>query len=233
MSNKIDFIKETFLKAKIELDNVKAEKFLTFAEFLIEYNKKVNLTAIKSFKDIVIKHFVDSCIITSLFDIQDGSSFIDVGCGAGFPSIPMMIMRDDLKATLVDSNGKKIKFIRYALEKLDLNATLINQRSEDLPKYHRDNYDFAIARAVAALPVICELCLPYVKKNGVFYAMKGSVDELSIVNNAIKLLGAVHQQTKEFYLPNGDFRRIYSILKIRETDAKYPRNYSQILKRPL
>lgn len=232
-NEKINNLHKNFNFAGFELTDKQVERFILLADFMVEYNKNVNLTAITDFEQIIIKHFVDSIMILKYCDIPHNASFIDVGTGAGFPSLPIMIMREDLRFTLVDSNGKKTTYLNEVLQKLGLNAEVIQSRSEDLPKKMKNSFDFAIARAVAALPIICELCLPFVKVGGCFIAMKGSLDEIDNARKGISTLGGEFQNLWEFNLPNGDKRKAYIICKKEQSNEKYPRNYAQILRKPL
>lgn len=232
-SDRMEVLHDYFKHVGLELSEKQAERFILLADFMVEYNKNVNLTAITDFHQIVIKHFVDSVMVLKYCDVPQNASFIDVGTGAGFPSLPILIMREDLDFTLVDSNGKKTTYLNTVLHEIGLNAQIVHSRSEDLPNGMRNSYDFAIARAVASLPVISELCLPFVKVGGSFLAMKGSVDELDSARNAFAILGGKFESLWEFNLPGGDERKVYGIRKIERTGEKYPRNYSQILKKPL
>lgn len=146
-----------------------------YAELLVDWNEKINLTAITDPEGITVKHFLDSLLIFKYVDIKDNSSYVDVGTGAGFPGIPMKIYRNDLDCTLIDSLNKRIIFLNDVSEKLYLPMKCIHFRAEDGGKKpdYREKYDISVARAVAALPVLCEYCVPYVKIGGNFIAMKG------------------------------------------------------------
>lgn len=224
---------KTFSSADIEISERQAEQFRILYEFMVEYNKNVNLTSITEFDDVVMKHFVDSVLPFTLIEFDKGASFIDVGTGAGYPSLPLLIMFPSLKGTLCDSLGKRCTYLELALGKIGANAEVIHARGEELGRKRREQYDLATARAVAALPVLTELCLPFVKVGGEFVALKSVNEDVSAANNAIKLLGGRLDKTFDYKLPNGDDRRLAIIKKISQTPTKYPRSYANITKKPL
>ena len=160
---KIEYILKEFDKCDISLSKEQGEKLLKLYDFLVEYNEKVNLTAITDFEEVVIKHFVDSILPFSKLSIDKGASFIDVGTGAGFPSIPLLIYRPDLEGTLLEALNKRCVFLEAACELVGVKAKVVHGRAEDYAKDKREQFDIATARAVAAMPVLCEYCLPYVK----------------------------------------------------------------------
>lgn len=228
---------ELLEQVHLSVDDEKYEKLYKYSEMLIDWNKKVNLTAILSPEDISQKHFLDSVLPFSLFNIKNGAKIIDVGTGAGFPSCPLKIFRDDIKITLLDSLNKRIKFLETLSDELSLEAECIHGRAEELGHKdgYRENFDIATARAVAALPILCEYCLPFVKVGGYFIALKGgnSEDEISDAKNAIKILGGKIDRIIDYSLPNGDKRALIAIKKISQTASKYPRNKGQMTKKPL
>ena len=224
---------KTFKSAGIEISERQAEQFRMLYDFMIEYNKNVNLTSITEFDDVVMKHFVDSVFPFTLIEFDKGASFIDVGTGAGYPSLPLLIMFPSLKGTLCDSLGKRCTYLELALEKIGVSAEVIHARGEELGRKRREMYDFATARAVAALPVLTELCLPFVKVGGEFVALKSVNEDVSAANNAIKQLGGRSDKTFDYKLPSGDDRRLAIIKKISQTPTKYPRSYANITKKPL
>lgn len=230
---KIEFILNEFNKCNITLSGEQADKFVKLYEFLVEYNKNVNLTAITDFKEVVIKHFVDSVLPFTMVDIKANSSFIDVGTGAGFPSIPLMIVRSDLKGTLLEALNKRCVFLEKACELVSIKATVVHGRAEDYAKEKRESFDFATARAVAAMPVLSEYCMPYVKTGGKFIALKSVNEEIEQSESAIKTLGGKISEVKDYTITNGDNRRLFVIEKISHTPTKYPRNPSMIKKKPL
>lgn len=230
---KIEFIISEFQKCNIELSQDKADKLLKLYEFLVEYNQNVNLTAITDFEEVVVKHFIDSVLPFSMIDIKENSSFIDVGTGAGFPSIPLMIVRPDLKGTLLEALNKRCVFLEKACELADVDAKVVHGRAEDYTKEKREAFDFATARAVAAMPVLCEYCIPYVKTGGRFIALKSVNEDESQCEKAVKVLGGKIEKIKDYTITNGDSRRLFVVEKIGHTPTKYPRNPSIIKKKPL
>ena len=230
---RIKFIISEFKKCNIELSEEKADKLLKLYEFLVEYNQNVNLTAITDFEEVVVKHFIDSVLPFSMIDIKENSSFIDVGTGAGFPSIPLMIVRPDLKGTLLEALNKRCVFLEKACELTEVDAKVIHGRAEDYAKEKREAFDFATARAVAAMPVLCEYCIPYVKTGGRFIALKSVNEDETLCEKAVKVLGGKIAEIKDYTITNGDSRRLFIIDKVSQTPTKYPRNPSLIKKKPL
>lgn len=230
---RIEFIISEFQKCNIELSQDKANKLLKLYEFLVEYNQNVNLTAITDFEEVVVKHFIDSVLPFSMIDIKENSSFIDVGTGAGFPSIPLMIVRPDLKGTLLEALNKRCVFLEKACELADVDAKVVHGRAEDYAKEKREAFDFATARAVAAMPVLCEYCIPYVKTGGRFIALKSVNEDETQCEKAVKMLGGKIEKIKDYTITNGDSRRLFVVEKIGHTPTKYPRNPSIIKKKPL
>ncbi len=228
-----EYIIEAFGAAGIEIDAEKAKKLAELSEFMVEYNKNVNLTAITDFKEIVEKHFIDSILPFTSLKIAENSSFIDVGTGAGFPSLPLLIWRDDLKGTLCDSLQKRCVYLEKACEKLGIKAEIVHARAEELGRERREKYDFATARAVSAMPVLTEFCLPFVKKDGLFIALKSVNEDTKSAENAIKTLGGRLEEVRDYALPSGDKRRIMIVKKISQTPTKYPRSFANISKKPL
>lgn len=223
-----------FEKYGLTLNADQYEKFDLYADFLCEYNKNVNLTAITEPYEILVKHFIDSVLALKFVKIPENSAIIDVGTGAGFPSVPIKIMRDDIKLTLLDSLAKRITFLEKLCEKLGIEAEFIHGRAEDIGKTveYREKFDFSCARAVANLSVLSEYCLPFVKVGGIFIAMKGPNEEIETSENAIKLLGGEISEVSDYDL-GVDRRKIIFVKKISQTPTKYPRNSSQIKKKSL
>ena len=210
------------------------QKFNTYAEFLVEYNNKVNLTAITDPEQILIKHFLDSCLLLKHLEIAENSAIIDVGTGAGFPSVPLKIIRPDLKITLLDSLDKRITFLEQLCDKLEIEAEFIHGRAEDIGKKpeYREKFDVASARAVANMSVLSELCLPFVRVGGYFAAIKGPGEDVLSSSSAVEKLGGGEIFVVDYTL-EGDGRRIAAVKKISQTSTRYPRNWSQIKKKPL
>lgn len=221
----------------VELSESKIRDFFTYMEELVEWNKKINLTAIVEMSDIIDKHFVDSLTISQY--INDNESIIDVGTGAGFPGIPLKIARDNLKIDLLDSLKKRVNFLNEIIDKLELkNITAIHSRAEDesSKKEKRENYDVAVSRAVANLPVLLEYLLPFVKLGGKCICMKGMNIEEEINNSkkALKELGGEIEEVKKLQLPNTDAtRNIIIVRKIANTPKKYPRKAGIATKSPI
>lgn len=230
---RIEFIISEFQKCNIKLSQDKADKLLKLYEFLVEYNQNVNLTAITDFEEVVVKHFIDSVLPFSMIDIKENSSFIDVGTGAGFPSIPLMIVRPDLKGTLLEALNKRCVFLEKACELTGVDPKVIHGRAEDYAKEKREAFDFATARAVAAMPVLCEYCIPYVKTGGRFIALKSVNEDETQCEKAVNVLGGKIAEIKDYTITNGDNRRLFIIDKVSQTPTKYPRNPSMIKKKPL
>lgn len=209
-------------------------KFDKYAEFLVEYNKNVNLTAITSPDEILIKHFIDSALIIKHIDIPHDSSLIDVGTGAGFPSIPIKILRNDLKITLLDSLAKRVNFLEKLCELIEIDSDCIHGRAEDVAKMpeYREKFDVSCARAVANLSVLSEYCIPFVKVGGSFISMKGPNEDISASENAVSILGGKIMGIHDYKL-DSDMRKIMEIKKISQTPTKFPRNSSQIKKKSL
>lgn len=222
-------------KLGISLSAEALKRFDLLAERLVSWNKKVNLTAITEPEDIVIKHFVDSISPLAHISLPEGASFIDVGCGAGFPGLPILIARDDLDAVFLDSIEKKLKFIDDVLENTGLFGTTVHGRAEDvgIKTEYREQFDCAFTRAVAPLNILAEYCLPLVKVGGIYVSMKGAEDETELGASAIKELGGEIEQVVSFKLPNGDSRNLIIIRKVSQTSAKYPRKSKKIANAPL
>lgn len=228
---------ELFGGGKIEINEKQYEKFSLYAELLCEWNEKINLTAITDPEGIAVKHFFDSVYPFTLFEVAEGAKIIDVGTGAGFPSCPLKIMRDDVKITLLDSLNKRINFLGQLSDRLELGATCIHGRAEELGRNGecREQFDIATARAVANLTELCEYCLPFVKVGGYFAALKGSSgeEELKEAKSAVKVLGGKVEEMFEYELPTGDGRTLILIKKTGNTPEKYPRNKGQMKKKKL
>lgn len=227
------YVIEQFKSADISINEEQADKYVRLCDYMVEYNKNVNLTAITEFEDVVMKHFIDSVLPFSCLEIEEGSSFIDVGTGAGFPSLPLLIYRPDLKGTLCDSLNKRCVYLEKVCEELGIKAEIIHARSEELGQKKRECFDFSTARAVAAMPVLMEYCLPFVRVGGSFIALKSVNEDINDAQNAAALLGGKIEKVSDYSLPNGDARRLVITKKIKQTPTKYPRNSGIISKKPL
>lgn len=228
----IDNFKKQLKSQGIELSDKQARQFEDYKILLQEYNEKMNLTAIIESEEIYIKHFYDS-IIPSFYHKLSGS-LLDVGAGAGFPSLPLKIIYPDLDVTILEPITKRCNFLKVVTNKLGLDVKIVNERAEDYIKDSIVKYDFVTARAVANMQILSELCLPFVKVNGYFIAMKGSrfQEELDQAKNALTLLKSSVENIYEENL-NGASRATIFIKKHANTPSKYPRNYSQIKQKPL
>ena len=218
------------------IENEKREQFDKFSYLLTEYNKICNLTSVTDPKGVEYKHFYDSIFGEKL--ISFGASVVEIGSGGGFPSIPLKIVRDDLKFTLIESTEKKCRFLRSVVESLSLKCVQVqNIRAEEGAhnKNLREKFDFAVARAVAQLNTLCEYCLPFVRVGGKFIAYKGdNREEINSAENAIKVLGGEIEEIVDYSLPE-DFgkRKLVVIRKIKNTPPLYPRGQGKERKQPL
>lgn len=212
------------------------EKFETYRALLLEYNERYNLTTILEEKDMFYKHFLDSVVGEKSF--KKGARVIEIGSGAGFPSIPLKLIRDDLSFTLVESVGKKCEFLHAVVDKLGLSGmNIYSKRAEDLARenIHREKYDAATARAVARMNTLSEYCLPFVKVGGVFVAYKsGDTSEIDEAQSAYKTLGGKLKSVEKYELPEGYGERTLAVVeKVKPTPNKYPRGQGKERKAPL
>lgn len=233
-----ELVKSVTADYKIQLNDTQLLQLEKYFHLLVEWNEKINLTAITDVEGVAVKHFADSLTLFNYVDVKEGASVIDVGTGAGFPGVVLKIARPDIKLTLLDSLNKRLTFLDTVLNELDLTAELVHSRAEDGGNndLYRECYDFAVSRAVARLNVLSEYCLPYVRLGGTFVAMKGpdAKDEISTSHSAINTLGGKVKDCFEFGLPNdGGDRAIITIEKNRPTPDKYPRNSGKIKAKPL
>ncbi len=230
MGLQIDILNKFLKDNNITLNSTQIEKLFQFEEKVIETNEKFNLTNITTEPDFTIKHIIDSLV--GIPHIPEGAKLLDIGTGAGFPSMPIAISRPDLKIEAIDSTEKKIGFVNQSAKELGVsNIKAISIRAEEMPKDNK--YDCVVARAVAALPILLELAMPIINVGGLFIAYKATEDELKDSANALKVLNSKVEKTVSLTLPNGDNRCLIIIKKLGETPSKYPRNYSQIKKKPL
>lgn len=220
----------------INLSDIKLEQFYTYMNLLIEWNKKINLTAIVEEKDIIIKHFLDSLTISKY--INSNQKVMDIGTGAGFPGIPLKIVHENININLVDSLNKRITFLNEVVNKIELkNIVAIHSRAEDLAKIeeYREKYDIVVSRAVAKLSTLLEYMMPFIKVGGTCICMKGSnIEELEESKKAIEILGGKLEKVDEIVLPNTDIKRNNIIIKkIRNTPKEYPRKAGIPTKNPI
>lgn len=222
--------------AALGLPDTGVSALLRYGEMLLETNKVMNLTAITEPADVAALHFLDSAALLTLTDLH-GKSVVDVGTGAGFPGMPLRILEPSIRLTLLDSLGKRITFLQGVCDHLEMgDVTCVHSRAEEFAAQHRASFDIATSRAVAALPVLCELCLPLVKEGGLFLAMKAvdSDQELDAARKAIAVLGGRVSGVKDYAIPGTDVRhRVIFIKKVKETPKKYPRAFAKIKKDPL
>lgn len=232
-----DMLKEYAAGFGVTLDTAQLDAFDRYAALLVEWNKKMNLTAITEPREIVVKHFIDSLSLLSVYSIPQGARLVDVGTGAGFPSVPLKIARPDLNLTLLDSLNKRITFLQTVSEALGQDNECIHARAEEVGRGpdHREKYDVAVSRAVARLYELSEYCLPFVRIGGIFAAYKGNDCDKECVEarNAVHLLGGVKEAVKRLQLPDGSGRAIVLIKKRSQTSTKYPRPHVKIAKNPL
>lgn len=224
-------------KIDINLTNKQLNEFYTYMNLLIEWNKNINLTAITEPEEIIKKHFIDSLTISK--NIQKDSSIIDVGTGAGFPGIPLKIVREDINVVLLDALNKRLNFLNEVVKENKLeNIETVHFRAEEIGKNkkYREKYDIATSRAVAQLNILAEYLLPLVKVGGKCICMKGSnvEEELKNSKKAINLLGGEIEKIEEFILPDSDIKRnVIIIKKVNSTPAKYPRKPGTPAKEPI
>ena len=233
----IERIKESLNRNGIPFREELPDKLCIYFSMLQEWNSRMDLTAVTDENEMLDKHFIDSLSVLKYISINDSAKIIDIGTGAGFPGIPLLIMHPSIRLTLLDSLNKRLLFLKEVCSTLDLTAELVHGRAEEYsrrPEY-REQYDLAISRAVANLPSLCEYCIPYVKQGGTFCSMKGSggETELKSAENAIRILGGKVESVNPFVLPDQSERTIIVIQKLKSTPEKYPRRGTKINKNPL
>ena len=235
--------KEELAKAAAEygisLSDTQMAQYNRYFELLVEWNEKINLTAITEPKEVAIKHIIDSITAYDKKIFQKGTTVIDVGTGAGFPGLPLKIFCPEIKLTLMDSLNKRIKFLQTVVEELGLkDVDCVHARAEEgaRNKKYREAFDIAVSRAVARLPILCEYCLPFVKKGGHFIALKGMQynDEVEEAVKAIKVMGGSHTEIRPVKLPELDDKRaVITITKTMPTPKAYPRKAGTPTKNPI
>lgn len=235
-------INKALLKAEADkigvfLDDTALERLDKYADLLVETNKSLNLTAITDPDEIVYKHFIDSLSLLTCVEIKNGAKVIDVGTGAGFPGVVLLIARPDLKITLLDGTNKRLVFIKNVLDEIGLEAEIVHMRAELAGKdiKYREKFDLVTARAVANLNTLAEYCVPFVRVGGIFAPMKSSKteEEVSAARGAIKALGGIIAEIKPLIVANCGERYVIITEKISQTPPKYPRASAQISKKPL
>lgn len=234
----VEILAQKGLEAGLKFSELQLQQFTRYYEMLVETNKVMNLTAITEPEEVAVKHMIDSLLAYEPA-MQGGKVLADVGTGAGFPGVPLKIYCPSLKVVLIDSLGKRLKFLEQVIEALNLqDITCQHLRAEDAgrSKKHREAYDIVTARAVARLSVLAEYCLPLVKKDGMFIALKGSkfAEEITEANAAVKILGGKLLSSEPVKLPGlDDGRAIIRIKKIKSTPVQYPRKAGTPEKQPL
>lgn len=232
-----EIMNENAKKINIEFNDKQLEQFFEYMNLLIEWNEKINLTAITEPKEIIIKHFIDSLTINKY--IEKNNKIVDVGTGAGFPGIPIKIYKPEVEVTLVDSLNKRINFLNEVISKLGLEKIdTIHSRVEEFArnKKYREKFDISTSRAVANLSTLSEYLIPLVKENGKIICMKASEaeEEIEQAKKAINVLGGTIKNVETFDLPQSDIgRTIITIEKIKKTPAKYPRKAGTPSKEPI
>ncbi|MDE6195873.1 MAG: 16S rRNA (guanine(527)-N(7))-methyltransferase RsmG [Erysipelotrichaceae bacterium] len=217
----------------VVLSELQKEQFATYASMLVEWNSRMNLTAILDINGIYEKHFLDSILPSFQWNMK--GTLCDVGAGAGFPSIPLKILYPDLEVTIVEPLGKRITFLNALCEALHIKVNCVNERAEDFAKTHREAFDIVSARAVAPLIILSELCIPLVKHGGIFLSMKAANgdEELQEAKYAIHTLGCTLKDSYQEVLSDGAIRKNYVFEKNKHTPKQYPRIFAKIKKNPL
>lgn len=239
----MDSIKDQFVslldEKEIPVSKDVMDRLEQYYKLLVEWNEKINLTAITNRDEVYIKHFYDSISLSFFYDVKQVTNLADIGSGAGFPSLPLKVLFPHLKVTIVDSLNKRITFLEEVVRSLGLSGVqLLHGRAEDVGKnpLHREKYDLVTARAVARLNVLCEFCLPFTRVGGNFIAMKGvkAGEEVADSKKAIQILGGKLANIYSFTLPmEASSRQLIVISKERTTSNKYPRKAGTPLKSPL
>lgn len=221
----------------IKIKSEQADKFQRYMELLVEWNNKLNLTAITDPDEVIEKHFLDSLTLLLACKPKEGAKLLDVGTGAGFPGVPVKILRSDLQVTLLDGSNKRLNFLGELCAELGIECKRVHKRAEEagLDKSMRESYDLVTARAVAQLRILCEYCLPLVKMKGFFIAMKGpgGGEELIEAENALGVLGGDKVEVKQVQLPTAGQRELIVVRKLSFTPKGYPRHGGTIIKHPL
>ncbi|WP_035293146.1 16S rRNA (guanine(527)-N(7))-methyltransferase RsmG [Clostridium sp. KNHs214] len=234
-----DILNNAALKEGLEFNEEKYNEFILYKDMIKEWNEKINLTAITDDEEIIKKHFIDSFKIFKFAKLKECKKIIDVGTGAGFPGIPMKIVKDNLEITLLDSLKKRITFLDEVVNKLSLNSVeTLHGRAEDFAKdkKYREQYDAVVSRAVANMTVLSEFCIPFVKKGGYFVALKGPAigEELEEAQKAIKILGGKIQEIIEVDIEGSNLRHnLVVVKKVKDTPKGYPRKAGVVSKNPL
>lgn len=234
-----DYMKSCADEIGIDFDEIAYEKFIRYSEMLIDWNSRINLTAITDMDGIIKKHFIDSLKIFEFTKLSKALKVIDVGTGAGFPGIPMKIVNNEFELTLLDSLNKRIEYLKEVCRELGLNnVNFVHSRAEDGAKMpeHREKYDIAVSRAVANMAVLSELCLPFVRQGGYFIALKGPgvETELNEAKRAISEMGGKLLEVINVTIKDTDLNHnIVVVEKVSRTPQKYPRQAGIVTKKPI
>lgn len=237
--NRAAFLRDEFAKIKITLSDLQTSQFLSYYELLVEWNAKMNLTAITEYEDVVIKHFVDSVSSVLVYDYKKVHHLLDLGTGAGFPGIPLKIIYPEINVTLVDSLNKRVNFLNEVISELGLKKiTAIHGRAEDLARdlRYREKQDLVVSRAVANLSVLLEYCMPFVRPGGCFISYKSGKyrEELESSRKACMILCGKLIKEVPFTLPETDIERSFLVFKkTQKLSQKYPRKAGLPAKQPL
>lgn len=227
----MDYLNEFSLTEK------QKKQFEVYFSYLVQENEKINLTALTSKEDVYVKHFYDSLLLANQFDFSKDITLCDVGSGAGFPSIPLKIAFPNIQVTIIEPTQKRIAFLSRLLQLLEIDdIKLLPERAEDVAVQYLEKFDLVTARAVARLNILVELCMPFVKIKGTLIAMKGALyaEEMKEAKNAILTMGGSVTGINTYHLPNDSgVRALIKIHKEKPNSKKYPRNFSQIKKKPL
>lgn len=232
-------IRNAFAEIEINVTDKMLNQFSMYYSLLIEWNNVMNLTAITELDEVIQKHFVDSAILGKYYNLNMELSLIDIGSGAGFPGIPLKILFPKLDVILVDSVGKRIKFLNELIRKLELeNVQAIHGRAEDLARQsiYREKFDLCVSRAVANLSSLSEYCIPFIRMDGLFISYKSATVDEEVVQakDAIRILGGKLSRVEEFQIPHTDYQRTFLFIqKIKQTSMKYPRKAGTPTKIPL
>ena len=232
-------LQEKLEKLSIPITKEQIKQFQIYYDLLVEWNQKMNLTAITELDDVITKHFIDSVAMLSVVPIPEGSTMIDVGTGAGFPGIPLSIVRPDIQITLMDSLNKRVGFLSCVTEELGLqHVECIHSRAEDLARNtdYRESFDYGVSRAVANMSTLSEYCLPFIKKGGylISYKQDDVEDEIKGSLHAMSVLGGHHEKTEKLLLPDTEIRRSFVLIKkYGSTPKAYPRKAGLPSKKPL
>ncbi len=237
--NNRELLKQSCEELGVLLSPEQVKQFMDYKDCLLEWNEKMNLTAITDEKEIIQKHFVDCISIAVAMPPKENATVIDVGTGAGFPGIPLKIVFPSLQVTLLDSLNKRILFLEEVINRLHLEGmTCIHSRAEDGGQNHlyREKFDYCMSRAVASLPILLEYCLPYVQEGGFLLSMKGPgvQEELKESQRALEVLGGTVEDVKEVTIPYTDLKHnILIIKKVGQTPKQYPRKAGKVVKNPI